>query len=104
MVLRYILSGEALARSPDRRHRNYEPVRPRDCRRAFFSGDRVELRALDGTPPPDPENGDAEYYRHRATSAVAADSPARAPLAEGLHGRRNLTQHKPAGSGFHSGP
>lgn len=37
----------------------------------FLSGDRVELTAVDGTPPSDPENGDAEYYRLRAISAVA---------------------------------
>ncbi len=37
----------------------------------FFAGDRVELMAVDGAPPPDPENGDAEYYRLRAILAVA---------------------------------
>jgi hypothetical protein len=37
----------------------------------FLAGDRVELTAVDGTPPSDPENGDAEYYRLRAISAVA---------------------------------
>jgi hypothetical protein len=37
----------------------------------FLAGNRVELAAVDGTPPPDPENGDAEYYRLRAVSAVA---------------------------------
>jgi len=36
----------------------------------FFAGNRVELTAVDGTPPPDPENGDAEYYRLRALGAV----------------------------------
>lgn len=37
----------------------------------FLAGNRVELTAVDGMPPPDPEDGDAEYYRLRAISAVA---------------------------------
>jgi hypothetical protein len=37
----------------------------------FLSGNRVELTAVDGTPPPDPEDGDPEYYRLRAILAVA---------------------------------
>jgi hypothetical protein len=36
----------------------------------FLAGDRVELRAVDGTPPSDPENGDAEYLRLRAILAA----------------------------------
>jgi len=37
----------------------------------YLAGNRVELTAVDGTPPPDPEDGDAEFYRVRAVTAVA---------------------------------
>jgi len=38
---------------------------------AHFLPDRVEIYAVDGTPPRDPENGDAECCRLRRELEVA---------------------------------
>jgi len=37
----------------------------------FLAGDRVDIYAVDGTPPTDPDDGDAEYYRRRSMMWVA---------------------------------
>ncbi len=37
----------------------------------FLAGNRVEIRAVDGTAPYDLEVGDAEYVRLRSEMAVA---------------------------------
>ncbi len=37
----------------------------------FLAGNRVELYAVDGTPPTDPDEGGAEYLRLRGIMAAA---------------------------------
>ena len=36
----------------------------------FLAGDRVDIYAIDVTPPTDPDDGDAEYYRRLSMMSV----------------------------------
>ena|SRR5271165_3593452 len=72
----YISSGEAMA-PPKQENRTMKSFVSRDTfehvsgRADFLPGNRVELTVVDGIPPTDPENGDAEHRRLLAISAVA---------------------------------
>jgi hypothetical protein len=68
---RYIYAGRSQSWRSPQEQQGMNPFDHASVVAHFFAGNRVELIAIDGTPPPDPENGDAEYYRVRAILAVA---------------------------------
>jgi hypothetical protein len=51
--------------------RNMDPFEHSAVVAHFLAGYRVEIYAVDGTPPPDPDDASAEFYRLRSLFAVA---------------------------------
>ena len=56
----------------------------------FLAGNRVEIFAVEGAPPLDPDDGDAEYYGLRSLLAAARALRQGNPSVRVYHAR-NLT-------------